>query len=433
MSLTENSKQMGRSLKVTSLFFFLFTNVFTAFPQKISERLIVLPFKEGTRPDSLDVVFARTIGLVDARKYYEKSYISRKLVFSPGDSVLFDWSKSDIFFSASESKIQNTGSALQIRERKGLISSARKGLKESINKSNKLIRERNRFRRREIAESPESQTELAKLERADDYELIFVQNPNFIHVDNTDPRENLVSNDFRSNVEQILLGKPYNLYGFINSKNFTELNFDQQGTPNLIKLLLDENLRVAVSLLDDPLSRSKVGNVKLDLQNVSGHQKFWINTDISNRTIYFSPYLIRAIFNISYYQLGLMKLIERSENEQAIGVFLRGKGSATVSQIDDAYFSNFVELFSRNIQFVLGHELAHFYVLSTDTRIKEIDCDREAIRLLSNNFKSYDLGVFETLLIKSIQGNDLDFWGNAIRQDWLIERYTLLKSNSKNF
>lgn len=421
--------QTGKFSKHISLLFILLGTL-NLQAQKISERVNVLPFRDGSRPDSINVEIERARALVESRKYFEKSYIDKKLVFIPCDSVLFDWSGSAMFFNSKGIESQGPGKPTLASNRKKFICDIRENLKKSIQNSNKLIRHKNKFRRKEIAQNPQSQMELLKLEKLEDYEIIFIHKSNFTYVDEKNPRENLVYNGFRNMVEQIVLGKPYNLYGFINSKNFTQVNFDQEQLPDLIKTLIQENLKIAISLISDASNRSKVDNITLDFRDVSGHQKFWINTDVANRIIYLSPYLIRAVFNISYYQLDLLKLVERTRDKEELSKFFRGKGSATVSEIDNAYFSNFVELFSKNIQFIFSHELAHFYIYSTDERMKEIDCDKEALSLLEQNFENYDLGIFKTLLIKSIERGELDYWGNAIRKDWLIERYYLLDSKS---
>src|SRR5205085_11517937 len=74
-----------------SLFIACFSGL-SSFSQ-ISTEISVYPFKQGTRADSLTTTTTRVKALLETRRFFEKTYLRKKLIFVPVDS------RADIGFS----------------------------------------------------------------------------------------------------------------------------------------------------------------------------------------------------------------------------------------------------------------------------------------------------------------------------------------------
>jgi hypothetical protein len=388
----------------------------------LSSRIHLLPFIQCSRDDSLEIIAKRIHSLIRVREYYEKTYLSKNLVFIPITSVGYG---DRTFYRLNDIKKITTKNSFKENAIKNYRKSKR-NLKKSIRKENRSIIKDNFSLFFKIARHPETQDALSKLEKFANYEIIFLTDSLFIDVDEADPRENRINKSLKNYFDQVLLGRPENVEGFVNSINYNDSN-DRLKTPDFVEDLVKENLRVAIELVTTKGLKDSLKNVTITTTDYPGADKLWINTDISENKIYLSPYLLRALFNISYYQVTLFSLAEsKAKSLNSIRGFIHGKTKASAKQIDSAYYNNFVEIFSRNIQFVLGHELAHIYLKELNGQRLEKQCDCFAANFLIETFEFLELGVFETLLVNSIESKDTKYWGKLIDEKSLEERYKIL-------
>ncbi len=391
---------------------------------QIAKEISVYPFKPGTREDSLKTTTIRVKELLTSRQFFEKTYLRKELVFVPLDS------KFDGLFSATP--------YLQITEVRQLetpcnsclhsYNDANNKLKKSIQAENIIIKQKNKEKLRRMRDSPAIQVGLTKLRRREDYEILMSPKKIFRKTGDKDPRQNSVVDSIKKLAEQILLGKPHNIDGYVNSINYRAFDFTDLKMPALIETIIAENFSLCKKVVSNPAFSGKIKDATISYRNFEGANKLWVNTNRSQKTVFLSPYLIRAVFKISLYQSNLFKLAEEmNEGGDGLDTFFGGKTGASVKQIDSAYFSNFVESFSRNIFFVIGHELAHIYLTGTTITCDiETACDSYSAYFYLLHFSELELGLFESLLIKSMASNELDFWGNAINKVALQDRYNNL-------
>ena len=396
-----------------------------------NESIDVYPFTQGSREDSIKNAVTRVSKLINARVFYEKSYLSKDLIYIPFEVVV---TPGKPFFIAEEiDKLDLPESSKKVLNKSRKL--YQKQLRKAIRISNKELKRD--FRHPNNVQRQES---VLKLDKVSHYEFVFVPKKQFEYEDPEDPRENGITTQLELIAEQELLGIPYNLNGFINSSNYTRTDFYDQELPELITKILEENLRLSIRLISSQEQRQHMKDVKIITRELPGNAKLWVSTDTRAKQIYLSPYFIRAVFNISYYQVPLLKLAENSysgsnsssknEEERAIRrvrILFNGKTGSRVREIDSAYFNNFVDLFSKNLQLVIGHELAHLYNTSLSDHQLEIACDCHAAQNLLQKYNKLDLGVFETLLINSIKTGETDFWGRSIDPEKLRDRFVKLK------
>lgn len=384
-----------------------------------SSKISLVPFKNGTREDSLKVTSERISLLIEARRVYELSYMKKDLVFVPIEGVLLN-TKPFLLTSNIDKFIlpNHRNEVLKIINRFSHL------LKKSIGKTNREIRKRNREIKRDERNNLANQFVIKEIKRKSDFELILVPIELFIEIDKKDPRENKIDLVTGKTLEQILLGKPYDLAGYVNSLNYTDIKIDG-AIPTLIKNLLDQNLELSKKLIRNPQSRSLVSNVKLTTQELNVENKFWIN--IVDNEIYFSPFLVRALFNISYYQVELLELAEKENEIGRLPVFLRGKGGSSMVEINNEYFDKFVNIFSKNIQFIIGHELAHLYTKTAPQETIELACDCNSANNLIMSMGTFDLGIFQKFIVNSIDSNEIGFWGEKINIESLKYRFQVMK------
>lgn len=384
----------------------------------------ILPYKKSSREDSLKRTAERIEALQDARFFYERTYLRKQLVFIPIDKKYL--TNSQVIIAAN---IRN--SALSDNEKKELsdiFKKNKKFLDEAVKKENKKIAKDNKEIERMIRQQPQIQQGLAKLKETSDYELIFIEKSK-VHKTFNDPRENQVDEEFKRYLSESILGIPLSINGYVNSINYSVVDFNDITIPPVVNELVNENVRLGKELIQNPEFRKLVADVSVITKKFPGNDKLWVQTDVDKKIIYLSPYLIRALFIISYYQIIHLQFPEnhvRYGNAQNI---MRGKGRSggPVYVIDSSYVGSFLNAFSKNIQFILGHELAHIYLKGKFKGSEEYACDCYSAKNIIDKIGKLNLGLFETMLFNSIQTGETYFWGNFDVQE-LNRRYILMKN-----
>lgn len=388
---------------------------------QVKNEIQVYPFTKGTRKDSIVIAALRVSKLQDARKFFEKSYLRKELVFIPLPE------KYDGLFSTRQFLMLSEIKGMKPADEKFKLEydKADASLQKAINSENRKIYAENKEILARIRNTPQIQEGLLDLSNRNDYEILFSPRSIFLKVNAKDPRENQISSTIKDDAEQILLGKPHNIDGYVNSINYQSFNLTHLKMPDLVEALLQENLRVCKKIIRNADFSARVNDIHISYRAFDGSTKLWTTTNLLSREIYLSPYLIRAVFNMSLYEDKLFKLAEEVvQNGDDLQVYFQGKSGASAKQVDSAYFTNFVERFSKNIMFIIGHELGHVYLpghpINTDI---ESACDDYSAYFYLSYFHQLELGIFENLLIKSISSNELDFWGKKINKDALLARY----------
>jgi len=367
-----------------------------------------MPFSPSTREDSIKRVTERIEALRDASNFYEKTYLQGSLVYMPVDSVLFSSITNKpvlLWHEVENGTLPHWKNLLKIYSR------IRKNVKKEVRKSNRERARRNRETKREIRKSPAAQMDIVKFRKSiEDFEFVFLPQNNFTKISFNTPTDNSISQSLDDELRQSLLGHATDVESYISSINYSFDIFDNMQHPALIQDLLTQNLKHAISLVKSRDSLL-IKDVKLNLKDyLSPSGKLWINTDVSKKEIYLSPYLIRAVFMMSYYEVRLMKLIE-NKTKKRVRTFIGGKGSnSSPITIDSAYFQNFVNRFSWNLQFVLSHELAHIYLKESNAVKLEFECDCSAYFWIRKAYQEWSLGVFDSLIVASIRNGEAFVW-----------------------
>lgn len=247
---------------------------------------------------------------------------------------------------------------------------------------------------------------------------------------------NEVDNDLDNAIQQQFLGIPKSVKGYVKSINYVNRDWKQlDSLPELIDNLLKFSLFTAKNQITKRKHRKKIANVGLDFTYIkSDNDNFWVYSNLNSKTIYISPLLLRAVFNLSYYNQDLSELLYRIpklETEEILVSYFDAKVSNgdEFELIRENYSDVFINSFVSNFLFVLGHELAHFYVEnSKDLKSLELTCDCYAAKGFVNYFGFLELGVFESMLITSIEEDSAFFWGNLFKQtkEELINRSKIL-------
>jgi hypothetical protein len=96
------------------------------------------------------------------------------------------------------------------------------------------------------------------------------------------------------------------------------------------------------------------------------------------------------------------------------------------SALNNVYGRRAFEDYKNTLRFIISHELAHIYLKSKETTKMEQLCDCYGLALLKSSSLS-NLGIFETLLIKSIEEGATRFWKPGLKNEELLERFNFLK------
>ncbi|MFD1141137.1 hypothetical protein ACFQ4C_08460 [Larkinella insperata] len=399
---------------------------FTSGYGQLSKDLVIYPFVESSRSDSLQVVTQRIGSLVKARTFFEKTYLNKTLVFVPVSAryrSLFE--RQPYLLLADVPRKKKMKADFQDAYRR-----VDRQLNQAIEKKNKEIQAASQPGQGQAMTSLAAQSQVMSLAKRPDYELLFAVEGSFMHYDTLDPRQNRLADSLQRTIEQIVLGRPHTISGYVNSINYQATDFSQVAMPELIEVLLQQNLALCKRMIVHPPYARLVKDARLSYKEFSGPTKLWVTSSVAQQVVYLSPYLIRAVFNMSLYQRSLYPLAEvNGQTNESLRTFLEGKESASVREINERYFNHFVEVFSRNISFVIGHELAHMYLADQPLRMNlETACDLNAAYFYLRHTGQLDLGVFENLLMQSLSSQELDFWGHDIDKQGLTSRYRQLKA-----
>jgi len=398
---------------------------------QFSEQMNIYSFRGKNREDSIAAAVTRVTQILKTQAVFEKTFLNRELVFMPLST------KYKHLFKADKPYLWQQDYRALLLNDKALNSAylvLDKKLKKAIIKQNVRTIARNKELVKLIGEKPETQDDLNDLSYRKDYEIIFCPRAIFLNVDQVDPRENTVSDSLTAFIKQRLLGTPGNIDGYINSSNYLPFNSKNFKIPDFIDLLVRENLALWKRIVTDQQFSKLIQDVQVSNELIPGNTKLWLLTNVSKRKIFLSPYLTRAAFNISFYKIPHLKRATMvRQNGGDLEAYFRGKSSSSVRKIDQFYFEHFVDDFSKNLFFVLGHELAHVY-LSQQKGIKNLEsaCDNYAAYYYIKHFGKLDAGIFDTMLIKSIQSHELDFWGKNINKAALLARYQNLQNIQKS-
>jgi hypothetical protein len=390
----------------------------------------VLPFKKSTYEDSLHVASNRVKRLLSAQKAFEKTYLRKQLAFMPVPPHLATIFKGDTLFLEPQQYLpllQNYPKLAHAYKRFNLQLNA---ILDSINP---IKRQRNVETEKIIRQSPQVQTGVEDIYLRRDYAIVLVPERFFTRV-GSDVTENEVIDTLEERIEQILLGKPYDLDGYVNSVNYIPFDLKRLTMPDLVDRLVEADLRLWQRIIDIPAYRNAIRDVRINDVEIYNNGKLWLNTDVFTKTVYLSPYLLRAVFNVSFYQDTILRRAVAIESDsEDITVYFREKSGASIYQIDSAYFENFVRRFGQNLFFVLGHELAHIYLEGKIALRSDIEtaCDTYAAYFYLKHFGQLQTGVFSTMLISAIKSKQLEFWGSGIDKKALQRRYNNLQAIQK--
>ena len=395
---------------------------------QFNREIIVYPFSKTNRNDSIVVAVKRVELLLNAQKVFEKTYLNKILVFMPlPDKYNFLIKKDKAYLD----KRDYLPLLAKYPDLKSKFKKFNSDLIRIVDSSNVDTRARNEIMKKLMKDSPQVQDGLLEIHEMQDYEIIMSPVKNFEAI-RPDPRRSYLYEAIQNDIEQRLLGKPHNLDGYINSINYVPFNLKRLRMPELVEALIQQNLQLWKKIVDNSNFKNKIEFAKTNTIKIYDDSKLWLNTDIKNKTINLSPYLIRAVFTTSFYQDSILRLAENIENEDGdLKIYFHGKSGASVRKIDAAYFENFVNRFSENLFFVLGHELAHIYLSGTKQKDIETACDTYAAYFYLKHFKKLDIGVFRTMLISSIKSDELNYWGKDIDRAALTKRFANLETIRK--
>jgi hypothetical protein len=68
----------------------------------------------------------------------------------------------------------------------------------------------------------------------------------------------------QNDIEQRLLGKPYNLDGYINSINYIPFDLKRLKMPGLVEALVQQNLQLWKRIVDNPVFQKKISAAKIN-------------------------------------------------------------------------------------------------------------------------------------------------------------------------
>jgi hypothetical protein len=390
---------------------------------QVTHQLSVYPFTNGSRSDSIKIINKRVKALIAARRFYEKAFLKQKAVFLPlldCDTDKLDNQKfilyDDLLKVATDKKYYRLS-----------YKHAHKALKIIIDSENKKNYERYKVEKRN--EQPTAQQRLTQIHEDRQYTFIFLSLSYFDTLNSTDPRYSVIKSEISDFINQVVFGYPYNIDGYVNSVNYTDFNTNNFETPDIIKQIIQQTFSLAKQIVNSRTFQQRLSQSTLSLKNISNSNKLWINTDTTSSIVYLSPYLIRAVFNMSYYSNDFSSLPEeRAGKKTGVLHFFSGKHEMSAIQIDDRYFQRFIDSFSTNLFFVISHELSHIYLTNfSSTSDVEMACDTYAAYFCISYFKTLNLGVFQSLVIKSIESDELNFWGFGIDSKSLENRFDNLK------
>lgn len=417
-----------RKISITAL---LLTFTFIKANAQFNKDIVIYPFGNTDRDDSILTTVKRVKALLKAQKTFEKTYLNKLLVFMPLPK------KYDVLFKPEKPYLQSHDykilfSKYPLLEKRYKTFDAR--FTRLVDSDNVETKAENVRILKMIHDSPQVQVGLLDIHLRSDYEVIMCPESIFRRIVKSDPRNNTLKDTIQNHIEQVLLGRPYNLDGYLNSINYIPFNLSKLKMPDLVEALIQSNLKLWQKIVDNPKFHNMIKGVKINDLTIYSDNKLWLNTNVRNKVIYMSPYLTRAVFNISFYQDSILRLANQIEEDDGdLRIYFHGKSGASVDRIDAAYFEDFVNRFSSNLFFVLGHELAHIYLSDRNDIVdKETACDTYAAYFYLKYFKQLKTGVFETMLISSIRSNELDYWGKGISKAALQKRYANLLNIEKN-
>lgn len=213
----------------------------------------------------------------------------------------------------------------------------------------------------------------------------------------------------------------------INSINYIDPDLKNFQLPILLKQLNASVIRENYALLDSNF-KSKIKEIKPSYGFFDSKQ-LWVQTDVNNQVIYISPFLIRAAFTTALEKFDLFSLAYNQDN---LKDFFENKGKyISAEAIDNIYNERVYNDYTNTIKFVTGHEIAHIYLKDIKARDKESLCDCYAIYHLKKENKHIETGVFETLLVKSVNENAVRFWGDRTNSSDILKRYDFIKNYTR--
>ena len=201
------------------------------------------------------------------------------------------------------------------------------------------------------------------------------------------------------------------------SNKFKDTTFFQ--VPNSLLAYLNDILTEAKSYIrqSDTSRYNKIKDVKISTEYKSS-STLWFSNNIAENKIFISPYIIRAIYILTFSQ-SFENLIATKEsykegNYISFDLFTAGQKM----DFNDYYIENktFRDLFFTQLSFMLHHELAHIYLGQNSLpNLDESDCDCHGLIYYNKRFLviggGKDLGIYKRILEASIINNRPDLWG----------------------
>lgn len=413
-------------LKVVALFTIINLIIVNNLSAQYVREINLIPYSAGTREDSLKVLEKRISSIVEARRVFETAFQNKKIIYYPAPHYFFEIKSFLVSDDIRDAIFHKDRKQIKKYFRRGKAKLKRVVLKDNFFNFFKVL-----FLKLDFERNVATQQQIVKRDKALNFEVVLMSENEFSAI-KRDVRLNKVKSISKSKEVQISLGIPVSVGGYVNSDNYRQRSLSHDSIPGFIRDLIHENIGISKRMIRDSTFLAMVQDVKYSLHD-KDDRKLWVETNLQEKEIKISPYLIRAVFNQAYYFITLNKYIDQIVKPGEILGYLKRKTKMSVEELDSIYYRGFVDKFSSNMQFVIGHELAHLYLSQVEFSNIEVACDCYSSSNIKESGRYLDLGIFEKLLYFAIEDNDLQLWGRDVSIADIKHRYSLLKRsrNSK--
>lgn len=197
--------------------------------------------------------------------------------------------------------------------------------------------------------------------------------------------------------------------------------------PGTMQVVIKSAFEDVVKLIPDTV-REKYKHTMPVLVEFESGGDVYLGLKSGNRIIYMSTLLARAAFFASINKrLHIMKMFLAYEKDYSRFVRDIDRTEADDRAMNQMLLNDFI----RSFQFVFLHEIGHYVLKKNHSVAGEIACDCYAHKNMPDEWWA-GLGIFETLLVNSVENNYYHLWGQGSDQRNILlrhQRLVYLKDN----